>query len=235
MTSVSSKAREPRTLDAILSDLSAPKTSDISTPPDVPLSAVYAAAKKMADIHGYIHTRQSLEALHDYLKGFGLFIYGDVGTGKTFFFESVGPHIKRFSMLAHMSWRLEEIADELEVLSTSEIVIDDIGNEPVYNNFGVRLDLFPWLLEQRLDCVQRTHFTSNLNVDGILGRYENDARIFDRIKAMAKIHHFQGQSHRTPRCYAPSFSHCPGCTLSRYEDCKRDIRMAQGCKFALKS
>ena len=53
-------------------------------------------ATQMADL-GYIHTAASLDALQAYMAGYGLLLMGDVGTGKTFFFEKLFEYSARYT------------------------------------------------------------------------------------------------------------------------------------------
>ena len=155
-------------------------------------------AKWMTERRGYIHTERTLAALESYIRGYGLYLYGDVGTGKTSFFRCVGTAgIRFFNILRHMATPLERIDEMINGFRNDELVIDDIGSEPVYNNYGSRIDLLPWIVEVRFESPKRTHFTTNLSGDAITERY--GARLVDRIKEMCKCHRFDGQSQRKPK------------------------------------
>lgn len=56
--------------------------------PTVTAKAVEATAKAMIS-KGYEITSRTLEVLADYLKGYNIWLCGNVGTGKTFFFETM--------------------------------------------------------------------------------------------------------------------------------------------------
>ena len=155
-------------------------------------------AKWMTECRGYIHTERSLAALESYIKGYGLYLYGDVGTGKTSFFKCIGTAGMRFfNILRHMATPLDRIDEIINGFRDDELVIDDIGSEPVYNNYGSRIDLLPWIVEVRFESTKRTHFTTNLSGDAITERY--GARLVDRIKEMCKCYRFDGQSRRKPK------------------------------------
>lgn len=160
----------------------------------VPKSELIAYSRWMGEVKGYQPSEQSLFALLDYLKGYGLFLMGDVGTGKTMFFRCLKSDIKIFSLLRLMAKPLNDITQLLEDLQFDEVVIDDIGAEPVYNNYGSRLDLLPWVVEQRYESNMRTHFTTNLSAEELKNRY--GVRVLDRLKELSQPHFFSGKSRR---------------------------------------
>lgn len=67
--------------DEMLKDLERPQ--DEVQEIHYPEEEFKAIAGLMADL-GYIHTKESLDALQAYMSGYGLLLTGDVGTGKTF-------------------------------------------------------------------------------------------------------------------------------------------------------
>lgn len=148
--------------------------------------------------HGYIHSTQTLKALADYDKGYGLFLIGNYGTGKTMFFQAVGnTNIRIFSLLRHLATPLEDIEAEIRSCYNNDLVIDDIGAEPIYNNYGNKIDLLPWVIENRIYLKSKTHFTSNLSVGQIEKRY--GGRVIDRIAGMCRTHKFTGESMRVAK------------------------------------
>jgi len=74
------------------------------------------------------------------------------------------------------------------------VVLDDIGAEPTFNEYGNRWDVLPWLLEMRLASSGRTHFTTNLSPAELSKRY--GARTVDRLHEMACDVTFKGKSNR---------------------------------------
>lgn len=177
--------------------MSKPRPSETAVAKD----ALIGYAKWMKSAKGYEPSPESISALFSYMKGYGLFLMGGVGTGKTFFFRSLRERVEVFSMLRNMAKPLDDISREVEAMRGDEILLDDIGAEPVYNNYGSRLDLLPWLIEMRLESPMRTHFTSNLKAEALMKRY--GARVMDRVKQMAKCCIFTGESRRKLTAMAP--------------------------------
>lgn len=186
------------TVTEVMADLSGIIARPSCAETTVSKARLLEQAKWMTERRGYIHTERTLAALESYIRGYGLYLYGDVGTGKTSFFRCVGTAgIRFFNILRHMATPLERIDEIINGFRNDELVIDDIGSEPIYNNYGSRIDLLPWIVEVRLESPKRTHFTTNLPGDAITERY--GARFVDRIKEMCKCHRFDGQSHRKPK------------------------------------
>lgn len=175
--------------------------------PNVTVAAVEEMAKKMISA-GYEMTQGSLSILADYLKGYNLWLCGNVGVGKTFFFDCISrirrerglyPIIK-LSMLETMAWKMDDARDWVEEAEDSDVLIDDVGTEPEMNNYGMRAELFPYLLEKRMQNTRRrTHMTSNLGPRDILKRY--DMRVSDRFVEffkMEKIEEKKSRRHLKP-------------------------------------
>lgn len=168
--------------------------------------AVKARALDMAKL-GYRHTEASLTALEMYIKGFGLWLSGDVGTGKTMFFKLLRPLNLRFRttgqipkiiifpMVRTLEMSVDDIKEWLGENFYNEVVLDDVGAEPVYNHFGGKFDILPYILDKRLDSPCRTHATSNLKPKAMVERYD-DKRILDRFSEMFVKIPFTGPSMR---------------------------------------
>lgn len=175
--------------------------------PNVTVAAVEEMAKKMISV-GYEMTQGSLSILADYLKGYNLWLCGNVGVGKTFFFDCISrirrerglyPIIK-LSMLETMAWKMDDARDWVEEAEDSDVLIDDVGTEPEMNSYGMKAELFPYLLEKRMQNTRRrTHMTSNLGPRDILKRY--DMRVSDRFVEffkMEKIEEKKSRRHLKP-------------------------------------
>lgn len=169
-------------------------------------SQVAAYASAMAR-RGYRHTAQSLEAVRLYLAGYGLLLMGDAGTGKTFFFAAIGKPltfrsgeddseniIHPYPMIDTVGRKIDEIREWFAAMQYREIVIDDIGAEAVFNEYGNRFEILPWLLDLRLRSPMRTHFTTNLTAKELQARY--GARVVDRLHQMAAAVTLAGKSNR---------------------------------------
>lgn len=151
-----------------------------------------AEARGMAE-RGYVFDDTSLNLLRTYLSTkAGLLLQGRVGTGKTFFFKARGIPI--LSMQRASSHSLGEIEAALKSRHDEEILIDDIGAEGDFNNYGVKMDILSVIIASRLDTLARTHFTTNLTPEEIYTRY--GARTFDRLKELAKMVPMTGESKR---------------------------------------
>ena len=168
--------------------------------PMIRLSQLKAAAAYM-NAKGYRFSDDDegvkrLDALRYYLKGYSIGLIGSVGTGKTMFFDCVPRRPIRFSLLDYITESLDDIRQVFKNYEKDDIVIDDIGSEPVFNHYGDRFDILPIIINwrERLPNV-RTHFTSNHTGEEIYQRYGE--RIEDRLY-MAKIFTFGGASLRRP-------------------------------------
>ena len=155
--------------------------------------------------HGYRHSEESLEALRLYLAGYGLLLMGGVGTGKTYFFRTVGavlrstgiPRPAIFPMLDTVGRKVEDVREYFNEMAGQELVLDDIGAEPTFNEYGNRWDILPWLLEMRMAASGRTHFTTNLSPAELEKRY--GARTVDRLHEMAASVAYTGKTNRRTR------------------------------------
>ena len=149
---------------------------------------------------GYEMTAPALEALRLYLAGYGLFVYGPVGTGKTFFFRAIrtpwDEMVKVISMHEIIGREDREIRELMEDCQQDEVLLDDIGAEPIFNNYGVKFDILGYLIDRRMQSRMRTHFTTNLSKADILKRY--GGRVIDRIAEMCRSVEFPGKSRRKP-------------------------------------
>lgn len=160
-----------------------------------------AYARWMKERRGYEPSKETLNALLSYMRGYGLMLCGGVGTGKTMFFRSLKTRVEEVSPLRMMARRLDDIERDVDGLSGVEVLIDDIGAEPVYNNYGSRLDLLPWLVEARLSSPKRTHFTTNLKPNDLVKRY--GVRVVDRLREMCRTFSLSGGSRRRTKVAAP--------------------------------
>ena len=147
---------------------------------------------------GYRFNSASLEALRLYMAGYGLFIHGSVGTGKTMFFRTLrtfdGGEVAVFSMHDILGRTEGDIREMMDELAFREVLLDDIGAEPTFNNYGVKFDILAYIIERRMASEERTHFTTNLKKSEIKDRY--GIRIIDRITEMCKSVEFSGASNR---------------------------------------
>lgn len=195
-----------KTINEIMAEiaetLGRPSPSEVAVNP----AAIKARALDMAK-RGYNHSEASLTALELYIRGFGLWLSGDVGTGKTMFFRLLrpldirlrrtgrAPNIVIFPMVMTLEMSVDDIKTWLGENFYNEVVLDDVGAEPVFNHFGGKFDILPYILDKRLDSPCRTHATSNLKPKAMVERYE-DKRIIDRFAEMFVKVPFTGPSMR---------------------------------------
>lgn len=184
---------DANTMKHILEGLEEPK--DLRTEPKVvTVQGLQRWANFMATKKGYRHSLESLEALEKYAQGYALLLTGSVGTGKTFFFQSLGQNIEIVSLATLAGWKLDDIQRMLDNNRDYEVVFDDIGAEPAISDFGVKQEILPLILERRQYCRKRTHFTTNLSAQEIEERY--GVRSIDRIYGMTYPITFTGESKR---------------------------------------
>ena len=168
----------------------------------VPESELLRHAKWMTEHRGYIHTKETLNALLDYKKGYGLFIRGPFGSGKSSFFTALGIEgLKRFSLLDETKDQIDKVWEKIRSYDNYELVIDDLGREQKMNNYHGFEEIVPWIVEHRMYCKKRTHFTTNMNSEDFLAKYDDAFATTDRIRELCKIHVFSGPTHRKPRVY----------------------------------
>ena len=164
-----------------------------------------AAWARETTARGYRHSEATLGALRLYLAGYGLLLMGGVGTGKTFFFRALGNVLAAngkarptiYPMMDTVGRKVEDVRAFFMDAARDEVVLDDIGAEPTFNEYGNRWDILPWLLEMRMAASGRTHFTTNLSPAELEKRY--GARTVDRLHEMAASVAYTGKSNRRTR------------------------------------
>ncbi|MBQ5365300.1 MAG: hypothetical protein IIU49_04440 [Spirochaetales bacterium] len=158
---------------------------------------VQTVAGQMAK-RGYEMSQKAIEIVTDYLKGYNLWLCGSVGVGKTYFFDIMSkvrveekglPPIVKLSMIETMGWTMDQAREWVMDNKGDDVLLDDVGSEPLMNSYGVKAELFPYLLEKRMQVTtKRTHITSNLGAKDIIERY--DVRVSDRFAQMFKYERF---------------------------------------------
>ena len=145
------------------------------------------AAKWMMKF-GYEFNKHTLKILEDYLKGYNLYICGGVGKGKTYFFDCMSRFrksrgmtgIQKLSMIETQGWTMTMAREWLDEMRDYDVLIDDLGTEPVMKSWGQTAEVFPYILERRMNIQnRRTHVTSNMSILDIRDRYGE--RIKDRF------------------------------------------------------
>jgi DNA replication protein DnaC len=75
-----------------------------------------------------------------------------------------------------------------------DVLIDDVGTEPLMKSWGQEAELFPYLLEKRMQLCRRTHLTSNLGILDIKRRYGE--RVVDRFVQVFKMETMKAKKSR---------------------------------------
>ena len=160
----------------------------MSTITDSELADELHKATQLMKMFGYDFTGQedsSKEALTAYLQGYSLCLAGSVGTGKTYFFETLQHthlfpfRIVIYSLKANDGKYTREIQEDLNRLNDAEVVIDDLGAESDWG--GKRPEIVSTILAIRQASPRRTFFTTNLTRQQLQARY--DDRIVSRLKS----------------------------------------------------
>ena len=163
--------------------------------PQVSDAEVKRKATEMAQ-RGYRFSEETLKLVRKYLEGGGLMLGGNVGVGKTFFFQAAGVEAAVNLKIAQ-GWTLGGIGDALDSFCNTELLIDDVGVEELeYKSFGTETRLLDYILEYRMDAGAPTHFTTNLTPQQLLDRYGE--RVVDRMTHLAEYVQIGGESKRCP-------------------------------------
>lgn len=163
--------------------------------PSVKANVVEAIGLQMVKA-GYEMSEWSVGVLTDYLKGYNLWLCGNPGVGKTFFFDCINTvrtarginPIRKLSMIETQGWTMDIARQWTDETQCDDLLIDDVGTEPEMNSYGVKAELFPYLLESRMGLRKRTHLTSNLGVANIKKRY--GIRVIDRFVQFFKMEQY---------------------------------------------
>jgi hypothetical protein len=180
-------------LEDILERLTKTVVRKADGPPVVKSVVVEWYAQRMMAL-GYDFTAETLGVLVDYLKGYNLWLCGNVGIGKTYFFDCMNSvmlqrqysPIVKLSMIETQGWNMDTAREWVNENSDYDILIDDVGTEPLMKSWGQEAELFPYLLEKRMQLSnKRTHLTSNLGIIDIKKRYGE--RVADRFVQVFKM------------------------------------------------
>jgi len=151
---------------------------------------------RMHERTGFAPTMEHVEPLKDYLRGYALRLHGGVGSGKTFFFQSLGIRLIEASRIASLGkgafvW-MREYSDG------HQVCIDDLGAEPTVNDMGTKFEVLAEIVNHRAANGFKTHFTMNLTGPEISARYGE--RIVSRLM-LCKRHELKTANRRKPKVY----------------------------------
>jgi len=163
--------------------------------------AVYGEAFTLAD-----HNRDAVAQAKHFLTGVhpGLYIHGDVGTGKTLLACAIlndlhrkGERVRfiRVQELLNKLMPGSDAVDQLfdQVVAVPTLVLDDVGASQG-TDFARRMLLS--IFEGRQDRSHRTIWTSNLDLDELTEFLGDDKRLPSRIAGTSKIVRLDGPDYR---------------------------------------
>ena len=133
----------------------------------------------------------------------------NTGIGKTLGMQVIGDIFTiRLENVAKLSETYTESHDRyLEMITVpnyyrstkkNDLIIDEVGAEPISNSYGKKLEVFIDILENRYQSYTQkgsfTHFTSNLTPKEIENRYGH--RVWSRINEMCTVIEISGKDSR---------------------------------------
>lgn len=139
---------------------------------------------------------QIIDWMHDN-TGKGLFLTGDCGRGKSTILTGVLPVIflQKFGKVLN-PYHADIIPTKVaEITAKWATCIDELGVEPLVNNFGDKYEGFNVIINEAEAKIKPVFLSTNLDSKQILDRYGE--RTFDRIKRLCRIVKFVGPSFRT--------------------------------------
>ena len=145
--------------------------------------------------------KQIVDWLRDNNKK-GLLITGNNGTGKSVIACGLIPtllyHFLTENTHIYSAYRLADTyrnqTTMWDLIDNKPIVIDDLGTEHYYFEYGEKRDLFAELVDQAEKDKRLMIITTNLTTDQIKERY--GVRTYDRLRALTKVVSLTGESMR---------------------------------------
>jgi DNA replication protein DnaC len=127
--------------------------------------------------------------------GKGLCLWGDCGRGKSTIVTGVIPMLFLMRGKVVRPELAQSIPSKINALLDSQVVcIDEIGTEPMVNDFGEKYEGFNAIINVAEDRLKLLFITTNLTPEQILDRYGE--RTVERIKRLCKLVKFKGDSLR---------------------------------------
>ena len=143
-------------------------------------------------------------------KGRGLLLRGDCGRGKSTILTGVIPlllhlhegvavraiHSERLLDPCRVTWVTEkrDVTNLDYLMNTRFPIIDEMGVEQLANNYGLRFDPIPQVLNTAEQRLRHTFLSTNLTLHDLLRRY--DQRSLDRMLHLCTLVEFRGESLR---------------------------------------
>jgi len=163
--------------------------------PPAPMATDDAVADRIKRLGtmGYRPSTMIVEAVRDYMSGFGVLLAGPAGVGKTMLMRCLGSRIRNVEEIT--GYGLRQITTWYEWTDGTEITIDDLGAESTTAEFGAKDDLLKVVIAHRAERQKGpTSITTNLTSAEIAARYGD--RTLSRILGMCRPHAFRGASAR---------------------------------------
>lgn len=133
--------------------------------------------------------------MHD-SNGKGLCLRGDCGRGKSSIMLGVIPVIfmLKYNKVIKVTQAEDLPSQYQKLLSKKIIAIDDLGTEPMLNDYGEKSEVFNRLINLAEKELRLLFVTTNLGRDDILNRYGN--RTWERLNRLCYVINFKGESLR---------------------------------------
>jgi DNA replication protein DnaC len=150
--------------------------------------------EEMAAAYGFVPESKHVEPIRAYLSGYALVLHGDTGAGKTFLMRALGARLYDARRIVSYGLRID---DWYRWTDGFDVCIDDLGTEPMVNEYGNKAEIMAEVVahRERLRGV-RTHVTMNINAEQVASRYGE--RTLSRILGMGSVHKLKGPSRREP-------------------------------------
>lgn len=149
--------------------------------------------------------QEIVDWLHDN-KGDGLLVIGDSGRGKSVICRDIIPTLlnDRFSRESNLTYcytttayrmASEGFGDDGMPYGHKAVMIDDVGTEGDFVQFGARRNLFKEVVDWAEENNKLLILTSNLTIEKLQEKY--DERTVDRLKSLCRLVITKGNSLRT--------------------------------------
>ena len=152
----------------------------------------------------------TFETLVDFVANYpspdqkGLYIYGDMGVGKSFMLATTIIHYPSFTIDVKNGIKDGSVKEQIDAVKEAEVlVLDDIGAEQFSS--WIRDDVLQVILQYRMIEELPTFFTSNYSFADLEAKLSNGRqgdetwqakRVMERIRFLAKEVHLRGVNRR---------------------------------------
>jgi DNA replication protein DnaC len=163
----------------------------------------------LKELISYLHAADGSEINPQ--KALGLF--GNTGSGKTLHLQAIAEYAKIDELKFIRSGKVANFVPELisaqslvsqfgkngfdgidKWIRKPAIIIDDVGTEQAAQNYGNKLEVFAYFIEERYLQHKITHISSNLSLDELKERYGE--RVYGRLIERTNIVYFADKNWR---------------------------------------